>query len=87
MLSEWKEVRAMKDVQIGDTVTYVDPYGKKHPALVTIVWRRTDGRAPGINLVYVSDNEAEQDSCGRQIKRETSVVHQSDQPAHGSYWE
>jgi hypothetical protein len=25
-------------------------------------------------------------SYGRQIERQTSIVHQSNQPAHGNYW-
>ena len=41
---------------------------------------------PCINLVMVSPDKDRQDTYGRQIERETSVVHASDQPAHGCYW-
>lgn len=41
---------------------------------------------PSINVVYVSNDEAQNDSYGRQIARSTSVPHRSVQPAHGYYW-
>jgi len=41
---------------------------------------------PCVNLVWVSIDRERQDSYGRQIERETSVVHASDQSAHGNYW-
>lgn len=77
-------------VKIGDTVEYVDVYGRPHNALVTIVW---DGGhvsgfndKPSINLVYVSDDDSHVDQYGRQIARNTSVVHESVQAAHGFFW-
>jgi hypothetical protein len=39
-----------------------------------------------INLAYVSGNLEDTDSYGTQIKRETSVCHQSNQSAPGRYW-
>lgn len=63
-------------VQIGGVVTYVDPVGVEHNALVTQVW--SPAEHPGLNLTYVSDNEDEKDQYGRQIKRDaTSVSHES----------
>lgn len=41
---------------------------------------------PSINVVFVSDDESQRDPYGRQIVRNTSVVHQSNQSAHGMYW-
>jgi hypothetical protein len=38
------------------------------------------------NLVWVSGDEKRKDSYGRQIVRESSVVHKGSQPAHGNYW-
>src|SRR5687768_8687179 len=38
---------------------------------------------PSVNVVYVSDDEAEHDPYGNQIKRSTSVCHRSAQAAHG----
>lgn len=64
-----------EQVKIGDAVTYVDQFGVEHNALVTQVW--SGGPPPGINCVYVSDNEDERDQYGRQIRREaTSVQHE-----------
>lgn len=75
--------------KIGDCVVFVDPVGVEHLAFVTEVW---DGGNPdanpnaSVNLVYVSDDVAERDQYGRQIKRNTSVVHATNQYAHGMYW-
>lgn len=41
---------------------------------------------PGCNLVYVDGDRTKNDPYGRQISRETSVVHKSKQPAHGNFW-
>jgi hypothetical protein len=75
-------------VQAGDSVVYVDPTGREFPALVTAVWPKeyagTD--KPGVNLVFVSASEADEDSYGRQIKRETSLVHQSVNPTGRQCW-
>lgn len=83
-----KVVRNMdpREVKIGDSVVFVDGYGIERSALVTSVWLTSYGPNPGVNLVYVSGNEGETDQYGRQLKRETSVVHQSNQPAPGMYW-
>lgn len=48
---------------------------------------QTSNQPPSLNLVFVSDDMAKDDSYGRQIERETSVVHQSRQPAHGNFWQ
>ena len=77
-------------VQIGDTVEFIDPVGKKHTALVTTVFTSghpgDDGPNPSVNLVYVSDDENKTDQYGRQIERSTSVVHEANQYAHGMFW-
>jgi hypothetical protein len=70
--------------KIGDAVTFVNPVGKRFGAVVTANWGT--GPTPSINVVYVTDDEAKTDSYGRQIERSTSVVHQSNQAAHGMYW-
>ena len=69
---------------IGETVTYVDHVGVEHQALLTAVWDETE--IPTVNLVYVSDKEDERDQYGRQIRRETSIVHQSRTTAPGFFW-
>ena len=38
------------------------------------------------NLVWISGDEKREDSYGRQLIRESSVVHKGSQPAHGNYW-
>lgn len=47
---------------------------------------QASNQPPSLNLVFVSDDTSKDDSYGRQIERETSIVHQSRQPAHGNYW-
>jgi hypothetical protein len=83
----------MKKIQNGRAVTYVDEHGESHAALVTQTWGK-DGTKEydeknaclSINLAYVSGNLEDTDSYGTQIKRETSVCHQSNQSAPGRYW-
>jgi hypothetical protein len=72
-------------MKIGDAVTYVDPKGIEHAALVTANWGG-DAPDPSLNLVYVSDDETQTDNYGRQIGRNTSVVAEARQHAHGNYW-
>ena len=76
-------------VRVGDAVMFFDPYGEWHSALVTEAHNAGhEEQYPNasINLVYVSDKADERDQYGRQIKRYTSVVHKSNQSAHGMYW-
>lgn len=80
-----------KDVKVGFPVTFVDPHGTEHDALVTAVWSpwgdsQHGGPMPSINLVFVSCDENRTDSCGRQIERATSVPHHVNQAANGNYW-
>jgi DNA/RNA endonuclease YhcR with UshA esterase domain len=68
-------------MQIGDSVTYVDPTGVERDALVTAV------HGPWcINLIYVSGDTARNDTYGRQIERESSVSIQSEYTAHGRFF-
>lgn len=63
----------MKMPEPGDAVVFFDEHLQPHNALITCAHSETC-----VNLVYVSPNERETDSYGRQIKREpTSVVHRS----------
>lgn len=78
---------------IGQHIKYVDKFGVARDALTTIWWMPQDVPAyesstgePGCNLVIVSGDKEKDDSYGRQIERETSVVHKSYQVAHGCYW-
>jgi hypothetical protein len=77
-------------VTIGDVVEFIDPVGASHKALVTTVFTSghpgDDGPSPSVNLVFVSDDESKSDQYGRQIERNTSVVHESNQYAHGMFW-
>jgi len=78
-------------VQIGDVVTYVDHVGQINNALVNAVWGPKDEPEnatdnPSINLVYISMDKSKGDPYGRQIERDTSVVHKANQAAHGNYW-
>ena len=71
-------------MKIGDKVIFTDAVGNFHYALVTAVWGQ--GETPSLNVVYVSDDESQTDQYGRQITRATSVVHESNQHAHGMKW-
>lgn len=73
-----------RKIAIGDSVKYVDPQGKTFNALVKQQWgshgaevQYEDGKAPAINLVYVSDVATKTDGGGRQTEVETSVSHRS----------
>lgn len=72
-------------LQNGQVVIYVDSVGKEHDALLTAVWGDPEG-TPSVNLVYVTEDVDRCDTYGRQILRDTSVVHVSNQVAHGRYW-
>lgn len=71
----------------GKQVTYTDPVGKKHDALVTADWSTETYPVGSLNVVWVSDDEAKHDSYGQQIERATSVPHKDNQSAHGNFWE
>lgn len=82
-----------RQLNIGDPVIFVDSTRVAHHALVTCVfdpsatWGEKDGKPlPGCNILYVHEDPARDDPYGRQIERETSVVHQSWQPGGGNYW-
>lgn len=73
-------------VNIGDNVIYADEYGTTHEALVTQQWGKPDDK-PSINLLWVVGDPEKMDSYGRQIERNTSVVHKDNQSAHGRWWD
>jgi hypothetical protein len=73
-------------MEIGDTVVYVDEVGQAHNALITANFMGAAAPDPSLNLVFVSDKDSEVDQYGRQIKRETSVVAEKNQAAHGRFW-
>lgn len=69
-------------VKNGQPVKYVDEVGKEHDALVTVVWSPTC-----VNVVFVNPDETMGDTYGRQIKRDTSVIHASTTGrAHGRFF-
>lgn len=76
-------------MNIGDIVIFTDAVGKDHNALVTSVFDNGDPEkypTPSLNVVYVTEDESKHDMYGRQIERNTSVVHESNQAAHGMKW-
>lgn len=83
-----------RNYSTGQAVIYVDAYGVKHDALITKWWNGdqtiemylSQYGDPGCNLVYVVKDESKTDSYGRQILRETSVIHKSRQAAPGNYY-
>jgi hypothetical protein len=73
-------------VDIGDSVSYWTPEREEVMALVTRAYSPSHGTDPSVNLVFVSPDENSTDQYGRQIKRATSVPHQSNQHAPGNFW-
>lgn len=80
----------MNTLNVGDPVEYVDEFSQPHAALITANHGATefedDAWFPSVNLVYVSSDDSQRDSYGRQIARNTSVVHENNQQAAGRYW-
>ena len=82
--------------EVGRSVVYHDEFGVAFTALVTAVHGMRgnivmlpDGSHsvfPCVNLVYVIGDASMKDQYGRQIVRESSVVHRRCQSAHGRYW-
>ena len=89
----------VKQPHVGDVIIFADGYGRDRNALVVAVFGEAGvlesehypgGKRlsmPCLNAVWVSGDESKQDPYGRQIERDhTSIVHASDQQAHGIYW-
>lgn len=76
---------ADQDMKVGDSIIFTDRFGKDANALIVTAWGK--GNA-ALNLVHVSLDESKTDNAGygRQIERQSSVVHKSSQGAHGNYW-
>lgn len=79
------------EVKIGNHVIFTDSHRRQHSALLTAVWGGPPESAipenpPAVNLVYVVDDETRDDPYGRQIERETSVVHRMFNSAGGNCW-
>lgn len=81
-----------KQPHIGDVIIFTDAEGDDSNALVTAVFGDVEngsayGDMPCLNMVTVSKDESKRDRKGRQTEREpTSIVHASNQSAHGNYW-
>lgn len=74
-------------VKKGDHVIFIDEMKVEHNALVTNDFGADEhGGTPAVNVVYISGNKDEEDPYGRQIKRETSIVHCNDNSAHARCW-
>lgn len=72
-------------LQLGDVVVYVDTLRKKHNALVTAIHGDPEDN-PSINLLIVSTDVNKDDQYGRQIERQSSIVHSSSQSAAAQCW-
>jgi len=75
-----------RELEIGSVVLFVDNRYQVHEALVTAIHGNPKEK-PCINLVYVTKDDSRQDGYGRQIDRETSVVHISNNSAGGYCWQ
>lgn len=87
----------MRKAKVGEHVVFTDPRGVERSALLTCVHGESqmiparDGVEeqeyhPAVNLVFVTGEDSKTDPYGRQIERESSVVHRGDQSAHGNFW-
>ena len=70
----------------GSKVIFVDSRRAAHNALVTEIHGAPE-MLPSINLVFVTTDEDRRDSYGRQIERQSSVVHKRDQTGGGMFWQ
>jgi hypothetical protein len=76
-------------LEVGSPILFVDKNRRHLQAIVTEIHGQTEydeDNPPALNLVYVSPESNEVDCFGRQIRRESSVVHKSRQSANGNYW-
>lgn len=89
----------MRELKIGQAVTFVDENRRERTALVTCIHGNVlggnvsqDGKLipgtegtywPCVNLLTVAKNTDCQDQYGRQIERGSSVVHQRQSSAQG----
>jgi len=72
---------------IGDAVVFVDEYKIEHAALLTHVFDNGDEEkypTPAVNLVFVSGDSTKGDTYGRQIERQTSCAHISNNTARAN---
>lgn len=71
-----------------EAVIFVDEYGNEHNALVTNEFGDPSRpEAPmAINVAYCDPSDGATDQYGVQLVRKSSVVHESQQSAHGMYW-
>ncbi len=79
----------MLETVVGEAVIFVDEHGKSHEALVTAIHdngQRPNNPFPSVNLLHVVDGDEHRDQYGRQIVRRSSVVHETNQSAHGMCW-
>lgn len=65
----------------GQHVVYVDSTANVYDAVVTNVFGESC-----INLVFVTKDGDKKDTYGRQLERETSLLHMRMNPTHGKYW-
>ena len=72
-------------LQIGDVIIYIDPVKKEHNALVTAIHGDAEAKS-SINLILISDDENKGDEYGRQLERQTSIVHRDNQSAGANCW-
>lgn len=90
-----------KQLKEGDIVIFFDQFGLEHNALLTAVHgERTittfkeEGAEtitekvdnPSVNLVMVSPDTKREDTYGRQMERDSSVVHYMNQGAWGNFF-
>ena len=77
--------------EVGQPVIFHDAHERPIPAILTAIHGSVYEREgikhyPCVNLVFCSLDNEKTDPYGRQIERQTSVVHKHSQSAGGFYW-
>lgn len=79
----------MLDLKVRDAVVFYDEFRRPHDALLVCIhsqgmsmaeFHETHGSYPCVNLVWVSGDESRTDNNGRQLERQSSVVHKDSMP-------
>lgn len=90
-----------KQLSMGGSVIFFDQFGMEHNALLTNVFGKREVTTfkeegaetlteqisnPCVNVLLVSPDVKREDSYGRQIERQTSVMHYSQSTAWGNFY-
>jgi len=95
-----KQKLCERQLKAGDPVIFFDQFGLEHNALLTAIHGErytydkgidkdptvTKVENPSVNLLLISPDTKREDTYGRQIERQSSVVHTFNQGAWGNFY-